>query len=68
MNRHGPLELARPLHQVVIEGAQRPRGPLAAGQSMGRGALTPDGRTLVTEIREVSSDVWLVLNFDPDIE
>lgn len=30
--------------------------------------VTPDGKTLVCNVNEGQSDVWLIENFDPDIE
>ena len=30
--------------------------------------ITPDGKTLVCAVPEVNSDVWMIENFDPDVE
>ncbi|RPI70001.1 MAG: hypothetical protein EHM47_12905 [Ignavibacteriales bacterium] len=30
--------------------------------------ITPDGETIVSAIRETNSDVWMIENFDPDVE
>jgi len=30
--------------------------------------ITPDGKTIVSTIPETNSDVWMIENFDPDVE
>lgn len=30
--------------------------------------ITPDGKTIVCAIQETNSDVWMIENFDPDVE
>ena len=30
--------------------------------------VTPDGKTIVAAIQENISDVWMIENFDPDVE
>jgi len=30
--------------------------------------ITPDGKTIVAAIQETNSDVWMIENFDPDVE
>ncbi len=30
--------------------------------------ITPDGKTIVCAIEETNSDVWMIENFDPDVE
>ncbi len=30
--------------------------------------MTPDGKTIVCAVPETNSDVWMIENFDPDVE
>ena len=30
--------------------------------------ITPDGKTIICNIEEKNSDVWMIENFDPDVE
>ena len=30
--------------------------------------ITSDGKTIVCAIQETNSDVWMIENFDPDVE
>ena len=30
--------------------------------------ITPDGKTIVAAMQEPNSDVWMIENFDPDVE
>jgi len=30
--------------------------------------ITSDGKTIVCAIKETNSDVWMIENFDPDVE
>jgi Tol biopolymer transport system component len=50
---------------VALEDSKQPRSIITMPGFSQEGTVSPDGRKIIANVREIKSDVWLMTNFDP---